>query len=134
MRRAVSTAYYALFHLLISEAVANWSQKDLRNALGRAFEHGTMKSASNRVQQPRGFPFTRQNPSVVANLRVVAKAFSQLQEQRHLADYDNSTYWALTEAVEQLKLAETAFAAWKAIRKDKIAQEYLVLLLVKKRD
>src|ERR1700680_2065510 len=37
--RAVSTAYYALFHLLINEAVSNWSRVNLRAALGRAFDH-----------------------------------------------------------------------------------------------
>ena len=35
LRRAVSAAYYALFHLLISEAVANWNRVNLRAALGR---------------------------------------------------------------------------------------------------
>ncbi len=30
LRRAVSTAYYALFHLLISEATANWGRPELR--------------------------------------------------------------------------------------------------------
>jgi hypothetical protein len=37
LRRAVSTAYYALFHLLMNEAVANWNRVNLRAALGRAF-------------------------------------------------------------------------------------------------
>ena len=46
LRRAVSTAYYALFHLLIQEASANWSRKDMRDYLARAFEHGTMRQAS----------------------------------------------------------------------------------------
>jgi hypothetical protein len=51
LRRAVSTAYYALFHLLISEATSNWRQVELRPALGRIFEHGKMKNASsNRAQ------------------------------------------------------------------------------------
>jgi len=45
LRRGVSTAYYALFHLLISEAVANWNRVSLRAALGRAFDHGIMKAA-----------------------------------------------------------------------------------------
>ncbi len=36
LRRAVSTAYYALFYLLISEAVVNWNRPRLRDALGRA--------------------------------------------------------------------------------------------------
>jgi hypothetical protein len=46
LRRAVSTAYYALFHLLISEATLNWARPELRSELGRFFGHGRMKSAS----------------------------------------------------------------------------------------
>ena len=45
LSRAVSTAYYALFHLLISEATANWKEDRLRPILGRIFEHAKMKSA-----------------------------------------------------------------------------------------
>src|SRR5580658_2808224 len=45
LRRAVSTAYYALFHLLISEATLNWGRPELRSELGRFFEHGRMRSA-----------------------------------------------------------------------------------------
>ena len=37
LRRAVSTAYYALFHLLISEAPANWARPELRAILGPLF-------------------------------------------------------------------------------------------------
>jgi uncharacterized protein (UPF0332 family) len=40
LRRAVSTAYYALFHLLVSEATLNWKRDSSRNALGRMFDHG----------------------------------------------------------------------------------------------
>jgi hypothetical protein len=39
LRRAVSTAYYALFHLLVSETTLNWSRDETRSALGRLFEH-----------------------------------------------------------------------------------------------
>src|SRR5712692_10126463 len=46
LRRAVSTAYYALFHLLISETTANWARPELRAILGRCFDHGPMKTAS----------------------------------------------------------------------------------------
>lgn len=45
LRRAVSTAYYALFHLLISEATSNWNRAEPRAALGRIFEHGKMKDS-----------------------------------------------------------------------------------------
>ena len=35
LRRAISTAYYALFHLLISEAVLNWRRAEDRVELAR---------------------------------------------------------------------------------------------------
>jgi hypothetical protein len=43
LRRAVSTAYYALFHLLIDEAVGNWGVARQRSILARTFDHGKMK-------------------------------------------------------------------------------------------
>jgi hypothetical protein len=85
LRRAVLTAYYALFHLLISEAVANWRRKNLRASLGRAFDHGTMKAASNRIQDTGQFPFVGEDRQVVAALRAVAKTLVQLREKRHTA-------------------------------------------------
>jgi uncharacterized protein (UPF0332 family) len=133
LRRGVSTAYYALFHLLISESVANWNRQDLRPSLGRAFDHGSMKGASYRVLNPQTFPFTGEDPVVVAKLRVVATAFVQLQDQRHTADYDNTTFWTRSEALKQVKTAEQAFVTWRAIRNEHIAQAYLVSFLVKNR-
>ena len=133
LRRAVSTAYYALFHLLISESVANWNQYDLRASLGRAFDHAPMKAASNRLFDARAFPFTGEVPLLVANLKMVAKSFAQLQENRQAADYDNAIIWTRSDALKQVESAEQAFAIWKSIRKEKIAQAYLVSLLVKHR-
>lgn len=133
LRRAVSTAYYALFHLLISESVANWSRISLRAELGRAFDHGNMKAASNRIQNTRLFAFTTEDPGVVTSLRAVAKTFVQLQEKRHTADYDNKTFWTPTEALAQVQSAEQAFTRWRSIRNEEIVQAYLVSLIVKNR-
>jgi hypothetical protein len=72
LRRAVSTAYYAVFHLLIAEAVSNWGNVALRPALARAFDHGIMKSASNRLLNTKDFPFTGEGPVVANGLRLVA--------------------------------------------------------------
>ena len=44
LRRAVSTAYYALFHLLIDEAVSNWNVPRQRSTLARTFEHSKMRN------------------------------------------------------------------------------------------
>ncbi len=45
LRRAISTAYYALFHLLISETVKNWKRPEERFTLARMFEHAAMEKA-----------------------------------------------------------------------------------------
>jgi hypothetical protein len=49
LRRAVSTAYYALFHLLIDEAVSKWAVERQRSILARTFEHGKMKGICHDV-------------------------------------------------------------------------------------
>lgn len=57
LRRAISTAYYALFHLLISEAVLNWKRAEDRVELARMFEHTHMRSicASKRDELNKEF-------------------------------------------------------------------------------
>src|SRR6266700_381067 len=67
LRRSVSSAYYAVFHLLIDEATANWNNATLRSALGRAYDHHSMKDASDRLSNTQRFPFTGEDPRVVAD-------------------------------------------------------------------
>jgi uncharacterized protein (UPF0332 family) len=133
LRRAVSSAYYAVFHLLIADAASNWNNVKLRAALGRAFDHGIMRTASNRLSNTRDFPFTGEDPQVVASLRFVALTFTQLQEDRHSADYDLTEDLDSTDALHQVKSAEKIFTTWPTIRSAQIAQEYLVSLVVKRR-
>jgi hypothetical protein len=130
LRRAVSTAYYALFHLLIRDAVLNWKRNDQRAALARAFDHGPMKKASQRIIIGK---FPGSPPPAVARLREVAKAFVELQERRHLADYDSSTYWSRTDALKAVDRARAAFDAWQSTRTDRIAHEYRLQLLIQRR-
>jgi hypothetical protein len=127
LRRAVSTAYYALFHLLIQEASANWSRTDTRDYLARAFAHRTMKEASTRAENAAydaSIP-----PHVAAKLKSVARAFRELQLQRHLADYSNATRWDRSKASAKVNQSKTAFSDWKSIRGEYVAQRYLVSLL-----
>ena len=126
LRRSVSTAYYALFHLLIQEASANWSRADTRDYLARAFEHRTMKQACAWAESTT-YPMA--SPQVVAKLRSVARAFRELQLQRHLADYSNATRWDRIKAAGRVNQAKTAFQDWKSIRNEFAAQRFLVSLL-----
>ena len=133
LRRAVSAAYYALFHLLIGETVAHWSLDGSRDGLARMFEHRVMAKASERVRDAKLFPFSGQDPAVVRQLRTVAKAFGRLQDARHVADYDNATSWKRLEALQEVSAAEQAFSAWHSVKNEKVAQAYLVSLLIKPR-
>ena len=127
LRRSVSTAYYALFHLLVQEASANWSRIDTRIYLARAFEHRTMQQACTWAENAIYDPAI--SPQVVAKLRSVARAFRELQLQRHLADYSNATKWDRIKASAKVNQAKTAFHDWKSIRNEFVAQKYLVSLL-----
>jgi hypothetical protein len=126
LRRSVSTAYYALFHLLIQEASANWSRPDTRDYLARAFEHRTMNQACKWAENATYSPTI--SPLVVARLRSVARAFRELQLQRHLADYSNATRWDRIKTSAKVNQAKTAFNDWKSIRNEFIAQKYLFSL------
>ena len=91
LRRGVSTAYYALFHLLIGEAVANWNVVSLRAALGRAFDHGIMKAASNRIQDTRQFSFTGEDPGVCCGIESRGQDFRSVAgkaSHRRLRQHD----------------------------------------------
>jgi hypothetical protein len=127
LRRAVSTAYYALFHLLIQEASANWNCQSVRDYLARAFEHKTMQKAS-AVAENASYP-SSVPPQVAIKLKSVARAFRELQEQRHLADYSNATKWDRVKAAAKVNQCKSAFSDWKSIRKENAAQRYLVSLL-----
>src|SRR5580692_1579368 len=123
LRRSVSTAYYALFHLLVQEASANWSRADTRDYLARAFEHKTMKDASTRAENATYDSSV--SPQVATKLKSVARAFRELQLQRHLADYSNATKWDRIKASAKVDQAKTAFNDWKSIRNEFVTQKYL---------
>ena len=92
-----------------------------------------MKTTSNRILDGREFPYTNENPKVVSELKEIAQGFSQLQEDRHFADYNLTRPLDPVDALSQVKTAEKIFLTLPSIKKEQIVQEYLTLLLVKKR-
>lgn len=129
LRRAVSTAYYALFHLLIDETVGNWSIARQRSILARTFDHGKMKSVCD--DYVKHF-YSAGSPPSDLQLKTVADTFVQLQRNRHTADYDNAFHWSRSDAIEVLDLAKSAFSDWRAIRSQDAAQDYLLQLFLPK--
>jgi uncharacterized protein (UPF0332 family) len=127
LRRAVSTAYYAMFHLLIDEAVSLWSVERQRSILARTFEHSKMKGICDEVLKT-----VKSGGTIPPELNTVALNFIQLQQHRHTADYDNSKNWSPTDVKNVLTLATEAFSAWHAIRTQDAAKDYLLQLLLPK--
>ena len=82
LRRAVSTAYYALFHCLAAAAADLLTRSGDRgpewHQVYRALEHGKAKRACRQREALRTFP---------TEIHSFAETFVELQGVRHEADY-----------------------------------------------
>src|SRR5580704_15828546 len=138
LRRAVSTAYYALFHLLIAETTKNWKRPAERFTLARMFDHMAMgKVCATRRDELNAYfnahpPAGRQR-DVFKHLQVITDTFVHMLQYRHTADYDGSTKWTRTDTLEKIGSVEAAFQSWAAIRTEHDAQNFLVTLLLRER-
>jgi hypothetical protein len=130
-RRSISTAYYALFHLLIQDAVQGWNgSSTARFGLERRFEHKTMKEVSNSILRSSWRGWSMPPPFVPMELKVVARVFVDLQEARQQAEYDNAKAWVSIDAIDKVADAQLAFENWNRIRNHPAANEYLLSLLI----
>jgi uncharacterized protein (UPF0332 family) len=130
IRRAISIAYYSLFHFLLDEASgilvgASQNDKSLRHLLSRCFVHSRMVSACTRIvglvknptsASPAYTPFARSIQNQANDLQVVAKTFKDLQEHRHRADYDLREHYTRAQALKSIADVEDAMRAWKRIK------------------
>ncbi len=112
LRRAISTAYYALFHKLIQHAAmrliggTDWTE--VHAATARWIAHTDLAALSDAVNgrgnQALRFVLTGADP----RLADVAQDFIDLQTARHGADYDD--YFEVSKA-SALALVDTAHAS-----------------------
>ncbi len=134
LRRAVSTAYYAVFHLLAASAAAQASPATpagLSERIQRAVEHGAMKDAAKRFESgnlPDHIRSLIANP-LPAQLIAIAQNFIRLQEERHKADYDLATRFERARAQDAVALAVQSFADWEMIRNTDEARVFLASLM-----
>ena len=99
LRRAVSAAYYAIFHEVANQAVLNvMSGQRAASPFGhrvrRTLEHSELKAVAGWFAQnkmPGVIRDLRGDDPVPDDLIAVCDAFVELQEARHRADYDLST-------------------------------------------
>lgn len=141
-RRAISTAYYALFNFLIEEVglqiVGTRNELTTRKRiLARSLTHAGMKVAAERVREPRIVDgFERYFGVSVAPLfaRDLARTFVDAQSKRHNADYDLNEPVAEAEASALIDRIAVDVASWRganAIADRDFKQAFCLLLLLR---
>jgi uncharacterized protein (UPF0332 family) len=139
LRRAVSSAYYALFHQLTEaasrELITGSDCARLRNQVKRAFKHSEMKDVCQALAKWQ----THKPPARLAalciqppsqDIQFIAKAFVELQQARHDADYDTRYRFARDDVLTLLDTAEQAFASFHALPRKSIERRLLLVALV----
>ena len=104
LRRAVSTAYYAMFHAL---AVSN------ADCLMGTLDDPLTEHAWSRIYRGLNHNAARRNlmqdwSLFSLQVQQFADVFAQLQDVRHAADYDPNRTFTLPETLDWIDLAEAA--------------------------
>jgi uncharacterized protein (UPF0332 family) len=141
LRRAVSTAYYALFHALVGAAADLFVGRTKRSTpryttVYRAFDHRRMREGSEAIDKPVLAAKAKNALGVAAaqqELRDVASAFVTLQQRRHWADYAPTGSISRSDAQDLVGQAELAIAQLKAADADQRAN-WLAFLLTSTRE
>jgi uncharacterized protein (UPF0332 family) len=116
VRRAISAAYYAIFHAILTAAtdqfigVANRDESRY-GLVYRSVDHGWLRKLCEEVQKPTpSSRFRRYVPAAGfgANIVAFAAAAEDLQEKRHSADYDVMTRMNRSDASLAISTARAA--------------------------
>jgi len=134
-RRAISAAYYALFHGLASEGadlmVGRASRRTARYLLVyRSYDHGAMLGACRQIPAPPSRLGLTQFGQEVGS---IATAFINLQTQRHRADYDPTVSFKRSDVELSIGLASAALDALRRAPSTE-REVFLTFLLLRGRE
>jgi hypothetical protein len=142
LRRATSTAYYALFHELVrhgAKRAARTGPVEHQQAIGRWYSHGNFKKAARWVEDiaagrtpPNPVKLLLVEPvanAVPVDLEVLSSAFNELLEARHGADYDPAFDATRLSALGHINTARSGIEAIKRMDKINLHQFDMFLLL-----
>jgi hypothetical protein len=127
LRRAISTAYYALFHFAMSAAadmaVSKAARRNNPDGYARAYQSINHDELVKRAQEAR---------AVGRNIAAFADAIVALQQARHRADYDPRYRVSKSEAVAKVLTARAAIARFEGAGEEE-RKACLAMLLFKRR-
>ena len=109
LRRAVSTAYYAMFHCLAGAAadlLIGRRRSPAWHRVYRALEHGSAKNACRHQRAMQGFP---------PEIRDFAEAFVMLQDRRREADYALDVRYDKSDVLVAIDRAENVIARFEQV-------------------
>lgn len=135
LRRALSTAYYSLFHFIGEESTrllfgSGPGERKFRDFARRALAHSKVKEVTAEFVKPTPKAILREFWSTSAgfdplgitgdlNLITIEEAFRNLQILRHGADYDFSKNFTRQQAMDACAMAEGGMEAWRNLRVSK---------------
>jgi hypothetical protein len=139
LRRAVSTAYYALFHTVARAGALRFmgtggDAQPGYTAIYRWFSHGRVKSVCQALAAAPGGSVRRQPGAAAtsADMRYFADVFRESQDQRNRADYDPRAVFLHADTVLFVDEAERAMEAFARATAEEQA-DVLALMLVNNR-
>ena len=98
----------------------------------RGFNHGRVRTVCRALNVAHLSPALQQQLGRVAvsmDMRAFAEDLGELQDARQLADYDPTSSFSLSDAVDAVTLAETAMARFDRIPGDERADVLALMLL-----
>jgi hypothetical protein len=137
LRRAISTAYYAVYHKVTRAAAERFMGAGRQTTAGysvlyRSFDHRHMREMCERLSAPTLKDRYRRlfgRDALSQEARDFTAAFAPLQDARHLADYDPEIRFLASDVVSMVDAADVAMAAFDAIDPTEQA-DILALLMV----
>jgi hypothetical protein len=137
LRRAISAAYYAVFHEVAEHAVGGvLSSADAAGPLGarlsRVVQHAAVAKAAKWFASPPGdLPAVIKamrpgTPAIEARLARLSQVVIDLQTERHRADYDLSLTFSRFDAKRLVAMAESAIGDLRSLATKGDAQIFLL--------
>lgn len=116
LRRAISSAYYAVFHALLGELADEFVGASQRNSnryalVYRSVDHARLRQLCQdlaRARLPQKYDSYTPTGGFGADVEAFAVTFIELQDKRHEADYDPSAHFRADDALLTVRIAREA--------------------------
>lgn len=138
LRRSVSTAYYAVFHLITGESVGlvcvDADDSPVAHRLRRSLNHADIKKIFASLLGSVEYDQKRSGSSPIAMplqcMQALAETFIWLQKARETADYAFDQPVDAVKADQALANAEAVISEWQLLSLD-LKQQFAQLLLLR---